>query len=85
VLDEATSSLDSESEEAIQHALAELMLGKTVLAIAHRLSTLQAMDRLIVLDGGRIVEDGSHAALLKQNGIYARLWHGQVSGFIQES
>lgn len=83
VLDEATSSLDSESEGAVQSALSELMHGKTVLAIAHRLSTLQAMDRLIVLDGGKIVEDGSHTELLEREGIYSRLWHGQVSGFIQ--
>lgn len=84
VLDEATSSLDSENEEAIQLALSELMRGKTVLAIAHRLSTLKAMDRLLVLDKGKIVEDGTHEELLEGDGIYSRLWKGQVSGFIQE-
>lgn len=84
VLDEATSSLDSESESAIQQALKELMKGKTVLAIAHRLSTLQAMDRLIVLENGGIREDGTHDQLLDRDGTYAKLWRSQVSGFIQE-
>ncbi|MBI3336056.1 ABC transporter ATP-binding protein [Candidatus Peregrinibacteria bacterium] len=84
VLDEATSSLDSESESAIQKALKELMKGKTVLAIAHRLSTLQAMDRLIVLENGEIIEDGTHDQLLIRDGMYAKLWRAQVSGFIQE-
>ena len=84
VLDEATSALDSESEIAIQSALRELMKGKTVLAIAHRLSTLREMDRIIVLEGGTIAEDGTHDELLKKNGIYARLWESQVKGFIQE-
>jgi len=84
VLDEATSSLDSESETLIQQALAELMKGKTVLAVAHRLSTLQAMDRLIVLENGTIIEDGTHAELLTHAGMYARLWQSQVRGFIQE-
>ena len=84
VLDEATSSLDSESEAAIQTALAELMKGKTVLAIAHRLSTLMAMDRIVVLSDGEIVEDGTHRELLERDAIYARLWKSQVRGFIQE-
>ncbi|MDD5623631.1 MAG: ATP-binding cassette domain-containing protein, partial [Candidatus Peribacteraceae bacterium] len=84
VLDEATSSLDSESEAAIQAALIELMKGKTVLAIAHRLSTLQAMDRIVVLADGEIVEDGTHRELLERDGLYARLWKSQVRGFIQE-
>ena len=81
VLDEATSALDSEVEAAIQSQLDGLMDGRTVIAIAHRLSTISRMDRLVVLDGGRIVEAGSHAALLARNGVYARLWHRQSGGF----
>jgi ATP-binding cassette subfamily B multidrug efflux pump len=81
VLDEATSALDSEVEAAIQGQLDGLMDGRTVIAIAHRLSTIARMDRLIVLDGGRIVEAGSHATLLARNGVYARLWHRQSGGF----
>ncbi len=85
ILDEATSALDSESEVAIQKALHELMVGKTVVAIAHRLSTLREMDRIIVLDAGKIVEDGTHATLTKKrNGIYARLWKHQAGGFLTE-
>ncbi len=83
VLDEATSALDSEVEAAIQTALHRVMEGKTVLAIAHRLSTLSEMDRIIVLDEGRIVENGTHDSLLVQNGLYARFWHRQSGGFIQ--
>jgi ATP-binding cassette subfamily B multidrug efflux pump len=82
VLDEATSALDSEVEAAIQQSLGTLMTGKTVIAIAHRLSTIARMDRLIVLDHGRIVEQGSHEALLKLNGHYAALWRRQSGGFI---
>jgi ATP-binding cassette subfamily B multidrug efflux pump len=82
VLDEATSALDSEVEAAIQQSLGTLMTGKTVIAIAHRLSTIARMDRLIVLDRGRIVEQGSHEALLKLNGHYAALWRRQSGGFI---
>ena len=82
VLDEATSALDSEVEAAIQEALSTLMEGKTVVAIAHRLSTIAALDRLIVLDRGRIVEEGSHAELLRRNGLYARLWRRQSGGFL---
>jgi ATP-binding cassette subfamily B multidrug efflux pump len=82
VLDEATSALDSEVEAAIQEQLADLMEGKTVIAIAHRLSTIARMDRLVVLDKGRIVEEGSHAALLAANGAYAKLWQRQSGGFV---
>ena len=83
ILDEATSALDSESEVAIQKALHELMVGKTVIAIAHRLSTLREMDRIIVLDNGRIAEDGTHDTLKDANGIYAKLWSHQAGGFIE--
>jgi ATP-binding cassette subfamily B protein len=82
VLDEATSALDSEVEAAIQTALSRVMEGKTVLAIAHRLSTLTEMDRIIVMDAGRIVEQGPHEALLSQGGLYARYWQRQSGGFI---
>ena len=81
VLDEATSALDSEVESAIQEQLDGLMEGRTVIAIAHRLSTLSRMDRVVVLDGGRVVEQGTHAALLASGGTYARLWHRQSGGF----
>jgi ATP-binding cassette, subfamily B, multidrug efflux pump len=82
VLDEATSALDSEIEAAIQSSLDTLMADKTVIAIAHRLSTIARMDRLVVLDHGRIVEQGSHTALLSQNGHYAALWRRQSGGFL---
>ena len=82
VLDEATSALDSEVEAAIQSSLDTLMAGKTVIAIAHRLSTIARMDRLVVLDRGRIVEQGSHEELLRHNGHYAALWRRQSGGFI---
>ena len=82
VLDEATSALDSEVEAAIQSSLGTLMAGKTVIAIAHRLSTIARMDRLIVLDHGRIVEQGTHAELLAHGGHYAALWQRQSGGFI---
>lgn len=84
VLDEATSALDSEVEAAIQENLFSLMEGKTVIAIAHRLSTLTEMDRLIILDKGRIVEAGSHAELAAMGGIYADLWRRQSGGFIAD-
>jgi ATP-binding cassette subfamily B multidrug efflux pump len=82
ILDEATSALDSEVEAAIQEQLYTLMEGKTVIAIAHRLSTIAAMDRLVIMDKGAIVEDGSHADLLKRGGLYAELWHRQSGGFL---
>ncbi|MEI4471870.1 ABC transporter ATP-binding protein [Frigidibacter sp. MR17.24] len=82
VLDEATSALDSEVEASIQEALTRVMEGKTVLAIAHRLSTIAEMDRIVVLEQGRIVEQGSHAELLERNGLYARYWNRQSGGFI---
>ncbi|WP_417817078.1 ABC transporter ATP-binding protein [Tritonibacter scottomollicae] len=83
VLDEATSALDSEVEASIQSALTRVMEGKTVLAIAHRLSTLAEMDRIIVMDRGRIVEQGSHDELLAQGGLYAQFWTRQSGGFIR--
>ena len=83
VLDEATSALDSEVEAAIQDQLDTLMQGRTVIAIAHRLSTIARMDRLVLLDAGRIVEQGTHAELLARNGAYARAWNRQSSGFAE--
>ncbi len=82
VLDEATSALDSEVEAQIQKALGQVMAGKTVLAIAHRLSTIARMDRIIVLDAGRIVEEGTHDELLAREGRYARFWARQSGGFL---
>lgn len=82
LLDEATSALDSEVEAAIQDTLYGMMQGKTVIAIAHRLSTIAQMDRILVMDQGRIVEDGSHAALLAQGGLYASFWARQSGGFL---
>jgi len=85
ILDEATAALDSDTEATIQKSFAELSAGRTTIAIAHRLSTLRNMDRIIVIDQGRLVEQGTHMALLrKKNGIYARLWKMQSGGFIQE-
>jgi ATP-binding cassette subfamily B multidrug efflux pump len=82
VLDEATSALDSEVELAIQEQLLDLMQGKTVIAIAHRLSTIARMDRLVVLDAGKVVEEGTHAELLRDGGHYEKLWRHQSGGFI---
>ena len=82
VLDEATSALDSEVELAIQEQLLDLMQGKTVIAIAHRLSTIARMDRLVVLDAGKIVEEGTHEELLRRGGHYEKLWRHQSGGFI---
>ncbi len=84
VLDEATSALDSESEHYIQDALRVLMQGKTVIAIAHRLSTLKEMDRIVVLENGHVAQDGTHEMLSANPGIYARLWAHQAGGFITE-
>ena len=81
LLDEATSALDSHSEHIIQQAMREAMAGKTVIAIAHRLSTVMDMDRLIVMQRGVIVADGSHSELLRQGGLYSELWHKQSGGF----
>ena len=82
VLDEATSALDSEVEAQVQDALTRAMQGKTVLAIAHRLSTIAQLDRIVVMEQGRIVEQGSHADLLAQGGTYARYWSRQSGGFL---
>ncbi|MBI4599093.1 ABC transporter ATP-binding protein [Candidatus Uhrbacteria bacterium] len=84
VLDEATSSLDSESERLIQAALDELMRGKTTIVIAHRLSTILRMDRIAVIDGGRVADAGTHAELIRKEGIYKKLWEIQAGGFIAD-
>ncbi|MEL6521528.1 MAG: ATP-binding cassette domain-containing protein, partial [Pseudomonadota bacterium] len=82
VLDEATSALDSEVEAQIQTALERVMEGKTVLAIAHRLSTIARMDRIVVMEAGRIVEEGDHDSLLAAGGVYARFWARQSGAFL---
>jgi ATP-binding cassette subfamily B protein len=84
VLDEATSALDSDSEKLIQDALSKLMKGRTSIVVAHRLSTIAKLDRIIVLEDGQIAEQGSHDELLKQKGTYAKLWAHQSGGFIEE-
>lgn len=86
VLDEATSSLDSESEAAIQAAMERLMVGRTTIVIAHRLSTVRDLDRLLVFDRGRVVEEGTHAALLRRpGGLYRRLVERQEGGLSEEA
>ena len=82
VLDEATSALDSQNELMIQKSLANAMHGKTTLVIAHRLSTLRNMDKIVVIKNGKIIETGSHKQLLRQNGAYKKLWELQTSGFV---
>ncbi len=82
ILDEATSALDSESEQLIQQSLKDLMGNKTVIAIAHRLSTIAHLDRLIVMDQGRIIQDGTHTELKEQDGLYSKLWSMQSGGFL---
>lgn len=82
ILDEATSSLDSITEKYIQDSLNQLIQGRTTLVIAHRLSTLSQMDRILVFDKGKIVEEGTHAALMDKNGHYAHMWNMQVGGFL---
>ena len=84
VLDEATSALDSETEVAIQKSFDELADGRTTIAIAHRLSTLRNMNKIVVMKDGHIIEQGSHNSLIKKRGEYARLWKMQSGGFLQE-
>lgn len=83
VLDEATSALDSESEKLVQDALATLMEGRTCIVVAHRLSTVANLDRIVVLDGGKIVEDGPHDELVARGGEYAHLWNRQTGAYLE--
>ena len=84
VLDEATSALDSESEQLVQDALATLMRGRTSIVVAHRLSTVASLDRIVVLDGGKVAENGPHAQLIEQGGEYANLWSRQTGASVEE-
>ena len=84
ILDEATSSLDSITELAIQETLDDVMIGKTVIVVAHRLSTIAHLDRILVFEHGRIIEDGTHADLLAKEGAYHRLWTRQTGGFLMD-
>jgi ATP-binding cassette subfamily B protein len=84
VLDEATSALDSESESLIQDALSKLMKGRTSIVVAHRLSTVANLDRIIVLSDGKIIEEGTHEELLKKNGAYKKLWSRQSGAFLEK-
>ena len=83
VLDEATSALDSESERLVQEALGRLMSGRTSIVVAHRLSTVASLDRIVVLDGGRVVEDGTHEELVARGGEYAMLWSRQTGAYLE--
>ena len=82
ILDEATSALDSKSEKIIQENLEKIMKDRTVIAVAHRLSTLKSMDFIVVIDHGRVVQIGSHSELLEKQGLYKQLWDLQTDGFI---
>ncbi len=82
VLDEATSALDSESEHLVQDALTTLMRGRTCIVVAHRLSTVASLDRIVVLDDGRVAEDGPHEQLIEQGGAYAHLWERQTGAYL---
>jgi ATP-binding cassette subfamily B protein len=82
VMDEATSSLDSHTEHQITDAITEVIRGRTVIAVAHRLSTLSAMDRIVYMENGRILEQGSHKELFALDGHYARMWEQQSKGFV---
>ena len=83
VLDEATSALDSESERLVQEALRRLMAGRTSIVVAHRLSTVASLDRIVVLSDGRVVEDGPHSQLIGQGGEYAMRWSRQTGAFLE--